>query len=171
MKLNIYESDFLFEMSNVRGNYVRNPHKLPFSFYFSTKQTASSKDNCHGLRVKPLFNPEKMTIEEAGTLEMYSDWKFIPGENDKNVKSKKIKEMKEFFRKYKVFFAAVWEGVLPPDALYDYFRGIMKLWEVIKQMSFYNEYKDKIKKEKIDTVQSLTNFVLKYNIFNMECSE
>lgn len=42
MKLMIketYNNDYLFEMANVRGKNVRVPHKLDFSFTFTTKDS------------------------------------------------------------------------------------------------------------------------------------
>ena len=59
----------IYGMSNVRGNRIRvYPGMQPFSFYFSEKS-----DN-HGIRVKPLFNPDKVHISEAGTLKLCDDW-------------------------------------------------------------------------------------------------
>ena len=77
--------NYLFEMSNIRGKYVKVPHKLDFSFYFSPKNAVANTDIAHGLRVKPVFNPEKMSINKAGTLKLHSDWKYIPGEDDTKV--------------------------------------------------------------------------------------
>ena len=98
MKLTVESNmELLFEMANIRGKSVKIPHRLNFSFYFSPKDAVESKDICHGLRVKPLFDPEKMSIDKAGTLKLHGDWKYIPGSDDKNIGTKAIKEMKNFF--------------------------------------------------------------------------
>lgn len=166
MKLYIEESkDILFEMSNMRGKYVKNPHRLNFSFYFSTKDAVESKDLVHGLRVKPVFNPEKIISSKVGTLKLHSDWEYIPGNDDKDVSSKDINAMKDFFKTYKVLFAAVWEKVLEPDALYDYFRGIMDFNDIKQELDFYNEYKEDL--DKIDTLTEFTEFVKQHHLFNL----
>lgn len=163
--------EFLFEMSNIRGKQVRNPHNLPFSFYFSTKDTVESKDLKHGLRVKPLFNPEKMSIHLAGSLKLHGDWKFIPGTEDTNIDSKKIIDMKKFFKEHKILFAAVWEKQLPTDALYDYFRGLIDFDGMLQEFEFYDEYKDvELENNKalkdIRSLDELEQFIKRYNLFN-----
>ena len=155
----------LFEMSNIRGKTVKVPHRLDFSFYFSPKDAVEGKDICHGLRVKPLFNPEKMSIHKAGTLKLHGDWKYIPGEDDKDIDSRSVNNMKNFFKQYKILFAAVWEKVLPPDTLYDYFRGIISFNELIEELEFYTTYKHQL--DKIISLVELENFVRSYNLFNM----
>ena len=171
MKLTILEGkDLLFEMSNVPGKYVKNPHRLPFSFFFSSKSSADNTTINHGLRVKPLFNSEKMNIRDAGVLKLHSDWEFTPGRNDKNVDSKDVKEMKEFFKTYKILFAAVWEEQLLPNYLYDYFRGIMTFGEILMEFEFYEDYESAIQSYNngrgIQTLEDLHSFITDYNLFN-----
>lgn len=36
--------NYLFEMANMGGKYVKNPGKLDFSFYFSTEDAVESKE-------------------------------------------------------------------------------------------------------------------------------
>lgn len=157
--------ELLFEMANIRGKSVKIPHRLNFSFYFSPKDAVESKDICHGLRVKPLFDPEKMSIDKAGTLKLHGDWKYIPGSDDKNIGTKAIKEMKNFFLEYKTLFAAVWEKELPPDALYDYFRGTITFNELLQEFYFYDDFSDEMKD--IQTVDDLTQFVDINELFDL----
>ena len=157
--------NYLFEMSNIRGKYVKVPHKLDFSFYFSPKNVVADKDAVHGLRVKPVFNPEKMSISKAGTLKLHSDWKYIPGEDDTDVSSKQIKEMCNFFKTYKTLFAAVWEEVLPQDALYDYLRGTITFKELLTEFDFYANYKEEL--ADVNSIEELTDFVRINNLFNL----
>lgn len=159
------DNDFLFEMVNIRGKYVKIPHKLNFSFYFSPKDAVEGKDICHGLRVKPLFNPEKMSINKAGTLKLHGDWKYIPGEDDKKIGAKPIAEMKEFFKKYKILFSAVWEKSLPPDALYDYFRGTITFSELIQEFDFYDDYKKDPIFNNIKELSELGQFIKEHDLF------
>ena len=166
MILTIKEAhEMLFEMAIIRGKYVRNPHKLNFSFYFSSKDAVEGKDLVHGIRVKPIFNSEKMNINQAGTLKLHSDWAYIPGTNDTNISNKDVKEMKDFFKTYKPLFCAVWEQAITPDVLYDYFRGIIDFHEVLEEFDFYTDYKDEL--DKITTIEAFRNFIAKYDLFNL----
>lgn len=157
-------NDYLFEVSNIRGKNVKVPYKLNFSFYFSSKDAVEGKDLVHGLRVKPIFNPEKMSVSNAGTLKLHSDWEYIPGKDDIGVKSKYINEMKDFFATYKILFAAVWEKAISPDVIYDYFRGVISFKELMEEFDFYNTYKDEM--SNITTTNELNDFVEKHNLFN-----
>lgn len=104
----VESEDAIFGMTNVRGvNVVTEPYGLDFSFYFSSKEGVP-----HGIRVKPIFDPSKMRKNLAGNLELHGDWKYTPGENDRKVSHSKMLRMIDFFRKYKVLFAAVWEEQL-----------------------------------------------------------
>lgn len=155
----------IFAMSNIRGRYVRVPKPLNFSFYFSPKDAVESKEIVHGLRVKPLFNPEKMSIDKAGTLKLHGDWEYIRGEDDKDVSSKDVRNMINFFVEYKTLFAAVWEKELAPDSLYDYFRGVISFSELIQEFEFYTDYSEEL--DTTNDVRDITDVVRKYNIFNL----
>lgn len=163
--LHMENETYLFEMSNVRGSKVKNPHKLDFSFYFSTKRAIDNKDNVHGIRVKPIFNPETMNTGDVGTLQLHGNWEYIPGKQDEHISSKKIKDMKEFFKYYKTLFCAVWELELEQDVLYDYFRGIINFKELITEFNFYNKYKKDL--DNISTLDELTEFIKNSNLFNL----
>lgn len=151
--------DYLMEMANLRGSKVRVPHKLKFSFYFSGRNTS------HGIRVKPVFTPDELVIDKVGILKLCDDWKFTPYKGDKHISSKDIKEMKDFFREYKVLFAGVWEKRIHEDDVQDFFRGMMPLKELIENMKDYKEYKEYL--DKVDSIKELEQTVRKYNIFNM----
>lgn len=155
---NMDEND-IFCMSNLRGNKVVIPHKLPFSFYFSPREAS------HAIRVKVLFNPTKMIPSKLGVLELHGKYEYIPGPDDFNVSRKLITEMRNFFKTYKVLFAAVWEMVLPEDIVQDYFRAIADLNELVKEFDFYEEYQDEM--EQIATVEELEQFVRDNDLFNM----
>ncbi len=160
-----YSKDYLFEMANVRGKTVKVPHKLDFSFTFTSKDCVEGKDLNHGFRVKPVFNPEKVDYNDVGTLKMFDDWTYTPGKNDTNVKSKQIREMKAFFKEYKILFAAVWEKALQQDVVQDYFKGTTTLDELIQEFDFYNEYREEM--DEINTVTELYFFIKENNLFNV----
>lgn len=134
MILKKIDEEYLIEMSNVVGKYVKNPEKLPFSFYFS-----SGVDVPHSIRVKPMFNPEKLKKSLTGTLKLSDDWKYIPGENDKNVSEQEIKEMKKFFKDNIVLFVLVWDEFLQDSVVEHYFLGDLSFQEMLKDLDFYEK--------------------------------
>lgn len=155
----IIEYDDIFCMSNLRGKDIVIPHKMSFSFFFSERESS------HAIRVKPVFNPNKISKSSFGTLELHGDWKYTPGPDDKSVSKKQVNEMIQFFKEYKVLFAGVWEGVLYDGAVLDYFRGIIHFSELMKEFDFYDEYKKEM--AKLNSVSELEKFVRKHNLFNM----
>lgn len=151
----------IFAMSNVRGAKVKvTGRPLPFSFYFSTKEGMA-----HGIRVKPVFKPNKFTQSDAGVLLLHSNWEYIPNKNDKNVPARDIEEMKVFFRRYKVLFAAVWEFELPEDALQNFLTGNIYLPELLEEFYNYDEWKPFL--SDVDSIESLEAAVREYGLFNM----
>lgn len=149
----------IFCMANLRGKDICVPHKLPFSFFFSERESS------HAIRVKPVFNPNKISKSSFGTLELHGNWEYTPGPDDKNVSNKQIREMKDFFKTYKVLFAAVWEGKLYDVAVQDYFRGVNSWQDLLAEFYFYEDYKSEMKK--IMNVAELEAFVRENNLFNM----
>ena len=147
-------------MSNARGKYIVIPGKLPFSFYFSSGVGVS-----HPIRVKPMFNPEKLIQSKTGTLKLCDDWEYVPGEDDGNVKGQDIKKMKQFFRRYMVLFAAVWDEQLQDSTLQDYFYGRIGFNEMLQDLEFYNNYADEL--DNINTVEDLEQFCRDNKLVNL----
>lgn len=131
MKRYIKSHDDIFAMSNVRGRYIKVEKNIPFSFYYSPRNSS------HGPRVKVIFNPDRMKQGLAGNLMLCGDWDFTPGENDSSVSSKEVNKMKEFFRKYLILFLLVWDGHSDEPDPEDYFRGDIDLHELISRIDFY----------------------------------
>lgn len=123
----------LMEMANVMGNKVVVEHRLPFSFHFCDKNAIHGQ---HAIRVKILWNPSKAPNDADGYMELHGDYKYIIGSHKYKPTGKELQIAREFFKKYKVLFAAVWERVLYPDDVIDYFKGIMK-WQDLMN-SFYD---------------------------------
>lgn len=159
MKRIIKSTEDIFAMSNVRGKYVKNPHSLPFSFYFSSGTGVS-----HGPRVKPMFNESKLISSLTGTLKLCDDWNFVPGINDKDVKADKISDMKDFFRNNIVLFCAVWDEQMQDATLEDYFKGDITFQEMIADLDFYEKYRDDL--VKISNVSQLDEFCRKNQLVN-----
>lgn len=156
----IENEDELFEMSNVRGDKMREPHKMKFSFYFSIKGNSR-----HGIRAKVLFRPDRILIDKAGNLELHGNWKFTPGKDDKEVSQSDVNDMIDFFKEYKVLFAGAWEEKIQADDVQDFFRGRMSLKQIVREIEGYEEYKEVL--DKVDSIKELERVVRDNNIFNM----
>lgn len=160
MKFVVGPEDSILCMSNVTGKYVKNPHKLKFSFYYSTKEGVP-----HGIRVKPTFNPERMSKSRAGNLELHGDWKYTPSPDDVHVSKKDIEDMKNFFRDNKVLFAAVWEEEIPEDVLGDYFKGHVDFDSLLHELYNYDQWESHLKQ--VHDVSTLEQLVRSKNLWNM----
>lgn len=150
----------ILAMSNVRGRYVKNPHSLPFSFYFSSGAGAQ-----HSIRVKPSFNPEKLKYSMTGNLELSDQWTFTPGPYDKSVSEQDVNDMKQFFRDHIVLFAAVWDEQLQDGVLEDYFKGDITFQEMLTDLDFYEDYKVEI--DSVSSVSELEEFCRTNDLVNM----
>lgn len=159
-KLNSLNEDYLLEMANVTGKYMKI-EDIDFSFYFSKKNSG------HGIRAKINWNRESMTGDKEGYMELHGEYRYSQSPKLKFYPdSQSIKTARYFFKRYKVLFAAVWESVLDADTLAEYFKNRIS-WEELKE-SF--EIKDKELKEVMLACQNLKDLeyaVRKNNIFNM----
>lgn len=157
--MKLYFEDYLLEMSNVRGRYVKHPSELPFSFYFSSGVGVQ-----HSIRVKPVFNPEKLKRSETGTLKLSDDWEYIPGPNDKDVSQSEIEKMKSFFKDYIVLFCAVWDEQMQDATLQDYLVGNIMFDTLLQDLDFYEEYENEL--QQIHDVSTLDKFCRENNLVN-----
>lgn len=157
--MKLYFEDYLLEMSNVRGRYVKHPSELPFSFYFSSGVGVQ-----HSIRVKPVFNPEKLKRSETGTLKLSDDWEYIPGPNDKDVPQSEIEKMKSFFKDYIVLFCAVWDEQMQDATLQDYLVGNITFDMLLQDLDFYEEYENEL--QQIHDVSTLDKFCRENNLVN-----
>ena len=151
---------YLYWASAVRGCCVKQPYPLSFSFYFS-----SGSGVPHGIMVNPVFDPEKLKLNETGSLELCNDWEFIPGSKDKKVPAAQVEEMKSFFRRYLVLFCAVWDEQMQDAVLQDYFEGRIDFDEMLQDLDFYDQYKDGL--SSIHDVQELETFCRNNDFVNM----
>lgn len=151
--------DDIFGMSNVLGKFIKVEKKPDFSFYYSPKNSS------HGPRVKPIMNPEKMRLDDAGTLELCDKWEFIPGVNDQDVPSKSVNKMKRFFRKYLILFLLVWEKEANDPDLGYYLQGQLELSDFIQGLDFYKDYQEDL--DNIKTVAELEQFCRDRELVNM----
>lgn len=158
------EENLLFEMSNIRGKFVK-VEDIDFSFYFSSKNNVN---NQHGIRVKICWNREKIGKDLLdGYMELHGDYKYI-SKNNPNVKPDEVDlaTARYFFKRYKVLFAAVWENKLDENILSDYLRGNIDFTELLDSFEDLPD-NDMIKIKQAKSVKDLFNIVKENNIFNL----
>ena len=158
--------NYLIEMANMTGKFVKTDD-INFSFHFSDKDEVHLQ---HGIRVKINWNKDKSSSNFDGTLALHGDYRYTPSSHPKNnCTTSLLKEARNFFKKYKVLFAAVWEGILDPNFVHEYFKGEMSLYEVVAQLELPDDVYYKVNFNFIDynNLTELENRVRKYGAFNM----
>ena len=158
MKRWIKSCNDIFGMSNVRGKHIKVDDNVPFSFYYSPK------NSIHVPRVKPVLNPDRINLQKSGTLKLCDDWEFVPGPDDKHVSKSLVENMKQFFRKYLILFLLVWDNHVDDPLLEDYFRGDISFEEFVSNIDFYEGRKDEL--NQIHSVDSLENYCRSNNLVN-----
>lgn len=156
----LIQEEMLTEMANVRGKDVE-VDDIDFSFYFS------KKNSNHGIRLKVVWNRERMSGNDDGYIEMHGDYKYVMS-SPKSYKPKgwEINGLRYFCKKWKVLFSAVWEQKLDETDVRKYFEGDLSFSEL---MQTFDGITDSQYREvnKCRTVRQLEEVVRKYNIYNM----
>ena len=151
----VQETYDLLEMANVIGRNVKTDD-INFSFYFSDKYGMQ-----HGIRVKIKWNPDRFKKPEDGYMELHGDYEYV-NSSENFVSEKEIEKARKFFKKYKVLFAAVWEGVVDQSELQAYFREHISFNDLLDSFYFENGELDGIK-----DLKQLEKVVRQNNLFNM----
>ena len=154
----LLQEEYLTEMADVLGRKVR-VEKINFSFYFSQAQGQ------HTIRAKICWNREKLYHQFDGIIQLFGEYKYISSSNPtKKPSQKDINQAREFFKKYKVLFAACWDDKLQPADVVDYLEGHIDFRELLKNFYGINNYHKLLDS---NDVTELYNIVKKYNIFNL----
>ena len=151
------------EMANVRGIDVSIEDRLPFSFFYSSKKAVH---NQHGIRLKVLWNPSKSPENADGYLVLHGDYEYIRGNKKYKPTSKELSLLKNFAKKYKVLFSAVWESKLYDGDLSDYFKGRISLKELLSKFIDIGE-KGYYLLNHCNTIEEIESCVRKNKLFNM----
>lgn len=156
-------SKVLMEMANVRGVDVKLVSHLPFSFHFYGKDAVHQQ---HGIRIKMIWNPSKAPYDADGYMELHGNYDYNMDSHKYKPTEKELKIARDFFKKYKVLFAAVWESVLYDGDLQDYFKGRIDLRDLISKFDVENENNYYFINH-CKSLEELEDCVRKNNIFNM----
>lgn len=156
-------STVLMEMANMVGNRVKTDANLPFSFYFSTK---SAVHGAHGIRVKILWNPSKSPNDADGYMELHGNYEYVRGSHKYKPTEKELKVARNFFKKYKVIFSAVWEEKMDYTSVQDFFEGEISFRELLINFTNVTE-KQFYLINHASTLEELESIVREKKIFNM----
>lgn len=161
-------SHLLFEMANFLGNRISKEDNLPFSFYISSKDAVHG---VYGIRVKIIWNPSRMVGSADGSLALHGDYEYEVGSHKYKPTSKELNQARNFFKKYKVLMAAIWEGQINADDVYDYLKGNISFRNLINTFFFIEdlniESKELYELYHCKDIKDLEQWVRKYNIFNL----
>lgn len=148
---------------------------LDFSFWVSPKE-----DNQHTIRTKIFWNPSKISSKiDSGYMWLHGDYKYFTSSGSKHVSAKKIRQAREFCKKYKVLFAAAWEYALECKDVSNYFCGCLTFEELLDKFikektrsvvkdCFSREVKArKYIRDESEKVKLLEDIVRKNNLFNL----
>ncbi len=157
---------------------------IDFSFYYATKiemqyrikieiaRNLGRRKNTHvcksmqyGIRVEIAWNPLKMT--QLDTLELHGKYVYNIRNPRKqnNVNAELLNKAREFFKKYKVLFAAVWECVLEPNILAFYLYQYINFKELLSEFTLNENELSLI--ENADNLSDLEAIVREHKIFNI----
>ena len=150
----LMETD-LTEMANLVGKKVKI-EPIDFSFYFSDKREVN-----HGIRVKVKWNRDHLAGGTDGYFELHGDYPWVQSADGVKKDQKGIQKARNFFKKYKVLFAAVWEGCLDADVVQDYFKGVISFNELLQNFLIAFDFIG------IKSLKELEKCVRLNNLFNM----
>lgn len=154
--------DYMMETTGVRFQDCSMP--INFSFRFGMNGGVGGCLN--GIRVK--VSAEKAKVPHMnGTLEIFGDYKFTYFDGEEgSVSEELLEEMKTFFKKYKVLFAAVWEWKLYQGYLADYFKSRLSFEELVRNFENMSLRNRRLIRKATD-IKDLEKIVRENNIFNM----
>ena len=156
----LIKEDMLTEMANLRGKDVK-VDDIDFSFYFS------KKNSNHGIRLKVLWNRERMSGNDDGYMEMHGDYKYVRAPGSKYKPSGwEINGLRYFCKKWKPLFAAVWEQKLDETDVRKYFEGQLTFQELMETFEGIKKEHYSIVK-KCNNARQLEEAVRKYSIYSM----
>ena len=153
-----YDEISLLEMSVVLGERVK-VEEINFSFFFSANTSQ------HSIWVKIVWNKEKTIKQHFGFMELFGDYEYIKAKgSNEHIAESDITAARNFFKKYKVIFAAVWEYQLEQTTAEDFFKVEITLKDLIRKLEIKIDKKDQAK---ILNLADFERYVRDRHLFNM----
>lgn len=159
-------SAVLLEMANFVGDSIV-VDKVPFSFFISDKSVARGK---HAIRAKIIWNSSKAPHDADGYLMLHGDYEYVSGSHKYKPTTKELQIARNFFKKYKVLFAAVWEQVLDAEPLQDYMKGYITFSKLVAKLDIEPDNPESLKyyyASRCKSAEELEAIVREHNLFNM----
>lgn len=63
-------------------------------------------------------------------MNLWGNYEYVRYKRGQDASEEDMSKARDFFMKYKVLFAAVWEGMLKPDYVQDYLRNLVTFDEL-----------------------------------------
>ena len=152
-----YDEDFPC-LCNMTGKFVLIEY-INFSFEFAIKSNVRHK----AIQVVINWNRDRLSGTKDGYMNLWGNYKYVRYEYGQDASNEEISEARDFFMKYKVLFAAVWECKLDAWKVRDYFRRLMSFDELKRE--FEDIPKDILKDAK--TIADIEDIVRKNKLFDM----
>lgn len=106
-----------------------------------------------------------MTATPDGQLELHGSYDYVAFSHKYKPTSKELDTLRDFCKKYKVLFAAIWECKLDPNDFIDYLEGRKSLNELLS--TFELKGKDYYNVNHCSSIEELETCVRENKIFNM----
>ena len=153
------DNELLCLMTRITAEKVKSDN-IDFSFYYATKVEMQ-----YGIRVKIVWNHSRLT--QLDTLELHGKYGYNIRDPRKqnNVSAERLNKAREFFKKYKVLFAAVWECVLDPNFIAFYLYQYINFKTLLSEFMLKEDELSLL--EKASNLSELEAIVRKHKIFTM----
>ena len=157
MTESFYDEDFPC-LCDMTGKFVLVEY-INFSFEFAIKSNVQH----NAIQVVINWNRDRLSGTKDGYMNLWGNYKYVRYEYGQDASNEEISEARDFFMKYKVLFAAVWEENLDPDSVRDYLRKILSFDEL--KESFYDVPEGIFKDAK--TIADIEDIIRKNKLFDM----
>lgn len=150
------------EMANLRGNDIKLHSSIPFSLFISSEKAVRG---VHAIRVKVLWNPNKMTATPDGELQLHGSYDYKVYSHKYKPTSSELSLLKNYCKKYKVLFAAIWESILDPTDFIHYQEGLINFKELLTKFDLSG--KNYYLVNHCNNVEELESCIRENKIFNL----
>ena len=124
MTESFYDEDFPC-LCDMTGKLVLIEH-IDFSFEFAIKLHVLH----NAIQAIIKWNRDKLSGPGDRCMNLWGNYEYVRYKHGQDASEKDMSKARDFFMKYKVLFAAVWEGMLEPNYVQDYLRNLVTFDEL-----------------------------------------